>query len=160
MYREGDVLPLSLSFDADVNRFDFPGDPNTSVAVDYHYPEKFGVTNKTEAASAKAKLASQSAAYPTPATPTPTHQRTAPTPGLRQLNFPPYVIQNNAVPGNSLVKQVIAPNATHNDAYSSTEYELHNLYGMSLNVSLSRLFTDLLLLHLKVISVSGLHSTP
>ena len=110
--------------------FDLPGDPNTSVAVDYHYPEKFAVTNATEAASAAAKLASQSAAYPTPPTPTPTHHRTKPTAGVRQLNFPPYAIKNDAVPGNSLVKQVLSPNATHNDGpYNSTEYDIHNLYG-------------------------------
>ena len=110
--------------------FDLPGDPNSSVAVDYNYPEMFAVTNASEAASASAALASQSSAYPMPPTPTPTHQRTEPTPGVRQLNFPPYAIKNDAVPGNSLVKQVLAPNATHNDGpYNSTEYELHNLYG-------------------------------
>lgn len=110
--------------------FALPGDPNSSVAVDYTYPEKFAITNATEAASASASLASQSSAYPMMPTPTPTHQRTQPTPGVRQLNFPPYAIKNDAVPGNALVKQVIAPNATHNDGpYNSTEYELHNLYG-------------------------------
>lgn len=110
--------------------FDLPGDPDSAVAVDYHYPEQFAVTNASEAASASAKLASQSAAYPTPPTPTPTYQRTQPTPGVRQLNFPPYAIKNDAVPGNSLVKQVLAPNATHNDgSYNSTEYDLHNIYG-------------------------------
>ena len=110
--------------------FPLPGDPDTSLAVDYRYPEKFAVTNKTEAASAAAARASQSSAYSTAPTPTPTQHRTQPTPGVRQLNFPPYAIKNDAVPGNSLVKQVIAPNATHNDGpYNSTEYELHNLYG-------------------------------
>lgn len=110
--------------------FDLPGDPESSVAVDYHYPEQFAVTNASEAASASAALASQSSAYPMMPTPTPTHQRTEPTPGVRQLNFPPYAIKNDAIPGNSLVKQVVAPNATHNDGpYNSTEYELHNLYG-------------------------------
>ena len=110
--------------------FDLPGDPNSAVAVDYEYPEKFYVTNKTEAKSAAATLASQSKAYPPPPTPTTTHQRTTPTAGVRQLNFPPYAIKNDAVPGNALVKQVLSPNAAHNDGpYNSTEYELHNLYG-------------------------------
>lgn len=113
--------------------FPLPGDPNSSVAVDYRYPEFFGVTNTSEAASASAALASQSAAYPTlppEATPTPVYPRTLPTPGVRNLNFPPYAINNNVNPGNSLVKQVLSPNATHNDGpYNSTEYELHNLYG-------------------------------
>lgn len=107
--------------------FPLPGDPNTGLAVDFRYPEKFEVTNATEAASASASLASQSAAYPTNTpTPTPVLPRTLPTPGVRNLNFPPYAI-NNALPGHSLVKQVIAPNATHNNG--QTEYELHNLYG-------------------------------
>ena len=107
-----------------------PGDANTSVAVDYRYPEFFNVTNSTEAASASAALASQSAAYPTPSvTPTSVYARTLPTPGVRNLNFPPYAI-NNFLPGHSLVKEVISPNATHNNGpYNSTEYELHNLYG-------------------------------
>ncbi|KAI7490215.1 putative alpha-glucosidase AgdA [Hortaea werneckii] len=81
--------------------FPLPGDPNTSVAVDYRYPEAFNLTNATEAASASASLASQSSAYPTPtATPTPCH---------------------------SLVKQVLSPDAVHKNGM--TEYELHNLYG-------------------------------
>ena len=110
--------------------FALPGDANTSLAVDYRYPEGFNVTNATEAASASAALASQSAAYPAPSvTPTPVYGRTTPTPGVRNLNFPPYAI-NNFLPGHSLVKEVISPNATHNDGpYNSTEYELHNLYG-------------------------------
>lgn len=110
--------------------FALPGDPNSSVAVDYRYPELFEVTNATEAASASAAMASQSLAYPTPSlTPTPVYGRTKPTAGVRNLNFPPYAI-NNFLPGHSLVKEVISPNATHNDGpYNSTEYEFHNLYG-------------------------------
>ncbi|KAI9654492.1 MAG: hypothetical protein M1821_006582 [Bathelium mastoideum] len=110
--------------------FPLPGDPNTDLAVDYRYPEAFNVTNATEAASASAAMASQSSMYPTPTvTPTPTVGRTIPTPGVRNITFPPYAI-NNFLPGHSLLKQVIAPNATHNDGpYNSTEYELHNLYG-------------------------------
>jgi alpha-glucosidase len=110
--------------------FALPGDPNTSLAVDYVYPEAFNLTNATEAASASAALASQSAAYPTPSvTPTPVLGRTLPTPGVRNLTFPPYAI-NNFLDGHSLEKQAIRPDATHNDGpYNSTEYELHNLYG-------------------------------
>jgi len=107
--------------------FPLPGDPDTRLAVDFRYPEKFEVTNATEAASASASLASQSARFPTDTpTPTPVLARTLPTPGVKNLNFPPYAI-NNALPGHSLVKQVISPNATHNDG--QTEYALHNLYG-------------------------------
>ncbi|CAK4032302.1 alpha-glucosidase [Lecanosticta acicola] len=110
--------------------FALPGDPNTSIAVDYRYPEMFQITNASEAASASAAAASQSAAYPsTSATPTPVLGRTLPTPGVRNLTYPPYAI-NNFLPGHSLQKQVISPDATHNDGpYNSTEYELHNLYG-------------------------------
>jgi alpha-glucosidase len=109
--------------------FALPGDPNSKVAVSFDYPEMFNVTNSTEAASASAQLASQSSAYPMTATLTTTHARTSPTPGIRQLNFPPYAIKNDAVPGNSLLKQVISPNATHNDRNHLTEYDIHNLYG-------------------------------
>lgn len=107
-----------------------PGDANTSVTVDYRTSESFNVTNSTEAAVYSSLQASQSSAYPTPtATPTPVYARTIPTPGVRNLNFPPYAI-NNFLDGHSLVKQAISPNATHNDGpYNSTEYELHNLYG-------------------------------
>ncbi|KAI7222071.1 alpha-glucosidase precursor [Hortaea werneckii] len=107
--------------------FPLPGDPNTSVAVDYRYPEAFNLTNATEAASASASFASQSSAYPTPtATPTPVLARTFPTPGVRNLTFPPYAI-NNFLAGHSLVKQVLSPDAVHKNGM--TEYELHNLYG-------------------------------
>lgn len=110
--------------------FALPGDANTSIAVDFRYPEMFNVTNATEAASAVSAMISQALAYPTPtATPTPVLARTLPTPGMRNLNYPPYAI-NNFLPGHSLVKEVISPNATHNDGpFNSTEYELHNLYG-------------------------------
>lgn len=109
--------------------FALPGDPDTSVAVVYTYPELFEVTNATEAASASAALASQSAAYPTAAVTPVQAGRTLPTPGVRNLTFPPYAI-NNFLEGHSLVKQVLSPDATHNDGpYNSTEYELHNLYG-------------------------------
>lgn len=107
--------------------FALPGDPDTALAVDYRYPEGFEVTNATEAASASASAASQSAAYPTPmVTPTPTVGRTIATPGVRNLTFPPYAI-NNFLPGHSLVKSVVSPDALNADG--TTQYELHNLYG-------------------------------
>lgn len=123
--------------------FALPGDPNTSVAVDYRYPEGFQLTNSSEYASASVAMASQSLAYPTPAvTPTPVLSRTLPTPGVRNLTFPPYAI-NNFLPGHALVKEVISPDATHNDGpYNSTEYELHNLYGhLSGNATYNALIT-------------------
>ena len=83
----------------------------------------------------------QSSMYPSPTvTPTPTVGRTLATPGVRNITFPPYAI-NNFLPGHSLMKQVVSPNATHNDGpYNSTEYELHNLYGhLSCNASYNSL---------------------
>ena len=48
------------------------------------------------------------------------------------MNFPPYVI-NNVQSGHALGKSSIAPNATHNDAYNTTEYEMHNLFGLQIS---------------------------
>lgn len=106
--------------------FILPGDPGN---VDYRYPEGFNVTNSTEAASASAASISQSSQYPTStATPTPTLGRTLPTAGVRELQYPPYVI-NNVFAGHALEKNSIRPNATHNDDFNTTEYEMHNLFG-------------------------------
>ncbi|KAL8831868.1 MAG: hypothetical protein Q9191_000620 [Dirinaria sp. TL-2023a] len=112
--------------------FALPGDPGNLVL---DYPEDFNATNSTAAASASSASTSQasmssataastssSSAYPT----------TVPTPGIRNLNFPPYVI-NSFLAGHSLVKGGIAPNATHNDAFNTTEYEQHNLFGLQIS---------------------------
>jgi alpha-glucosidase len=129
-FATGSLGPNSLYQNPVHVPFALPGDPDSAVAVSYVYPEMFNVTNSTEAASAASALASQSSAYPTPATPTPNQPPSTPTPGVRQVIFPPYAIDNNAVPGNALYKQTLAPNATHGDGpYNSTEYQLHNLYG-------------------------------
>ncbi|KAF2650404.1 glycoside hydrolase family 31 protein [Lophiostoma macrostomum CBS 122681] len=109
--------------------FLLPGDPLT---FDFNYPEGFNVTNVTEAASASSASSSQAAALSTapilPIPTTTTQGRTEPTPGIRNLDFPPYVI-DNVQAGHALGKGSIAPNATHNDAYNTTEYEMHNLFG-------------------------------
>jgi len=116
--------------------FALPGDPNTSVAVDYRYPESFNVTNATEAASASAAMMSQSSAYPTPSvTPTPTVGRTLATAGVRNLTFPPYAI-NNFLPGHSLRKQVVSPDATHNDGpYNSTEVSFEHMKAFASSIA-------------------------
>lgn len=108
--------------------FPLPGDPDTMLAVSYKYPDGFEVTNATEAASASAALASQSSRYPIMPSPTPTVGRTIPTPGVRNLNFPPYAI-DNALGGGALYTQIVAPNATSNDPSNTPQYALHNLYG-------------------------------
>jgi alpha-glucosidase len=113
--------------------FLLPGDPLT---FDFIYPEGFNVSNATEAAIAAAASSSQAAASsanpPIPAPTTTTMGRTEPTPGVRNLNFPPYVI-NHVQGGHALGRSAIAPNATHNDQYNTTEYEMHNLFGLQIS---------------------------
>lgn len=84
-------------------------------AVIYSYPEGFNLTNTTEAASASAGSMSQASAYPTAssASVNPADAlRTRPTPGVRDVNYPPYVINN--VQGD-LAVHAVSPNATHAD---------------------------------------------
>ena len=89
--------------------FQLPGEPG---AVVYQYPEGFNLTNATEAAAASSASAVQAssvsaAAGPTPtATTTPTYLRTIPTPGERDVNYPPYVINN--VQGVSQIRTEIS----------------------------------------------------
>lgn len=47
---------------------------------------------------------------------------------MRNITFPPYAL-NLTLEGHSLLRQAVAPYASHNDPYNTTEYELHNLYG-------------------------------
>lgn len=104
--------------------FLLPGEPNNLVLT---YPEGFNLTNATEAASASAAAALQSAATAvSPASPSSTtsYLRTTPTPGVRDVNFPPYVI--NHVQG-ALAVHAVSPNATHHGG--ALEYDYHNLFG-------------------------------
>lgn len=109
------------------------GDPLT---FDYLYPEGFNVSNATEAASATSAAASQASALSSttllPAATTTTQGRTTPTPGHRNLTYPPYVL-NNVQAGHALGKGAISPDATHNDPSNTTEYELHNLCGHTIS---------------------------
>lgn len=110
--------------------------PNDPYNADFKYPEGFNVSNATEAASVSAASASQASVLSTlsvlPSKTTTTRGRTEPTPGVRNLNFPPYVI-NSVQGGHSLLVSAIAPNATHNDASNTTEYEMHNLFGLQIS---------------------------
>lgn len=116
--------------------FGLPGEPG-NIVLDY--PEGFNITNATEAAAAtasqssiaaaasasKASAASAASAAGAPPTPTTTpYLRTTPTPGARNINYPPYVI--NHVQGD-LAVHAVSPNATHHDG--SVEYDYHNLWG-------------------------------
>ncbi|KAK9768971.1 putative alpha-glucosidase [Seiridium cardinale] len=107
--------------------FKLPGEPGE---VTYEYPEAFDITNATEAASASAAAASESAAFPSVSDEsTPTIGFTFPTPGVRNISYPPYVL-NNTLAGHSLEKSSVAPYATHSDEFNTTEYEMHNLFGI------------------------------
>lgn len=108
--------------------FLLPGEPGNIV---YDYPEWFNVTNATEAASASAGSSSQAAAAAastagTESTTTLPYLRTTPTPGKRDINYPPYVINHDQA-GHDLAVHAVSPNATHNDGVQ--EYDVHNLWG-------------------------------
>ncbi|KAF5861685.1 hypothetical protein ETB97_012705 [Aspergillus alliaceus] len=102
--------------------FALPGEPGNVV---YDYPEAFNITNATEAASAAAGAAKQSAAAPSATTPD-SYLRTTPTPGIRNVEHPPYVI-NHVQSGHDLSVHAISPNSTHVDG--TQEYDVHSLYG-------------------------------
>lgn len=107
--------------------FQLPGEPGN---LDLGYPEGFNLTNATEAKSAEVAQASQDAAKSEaagPALPTPittTYLRTTPTPGVRDVNYPPYAI--NHIKGD-LAVHAVSPNATHQGG--AEEYDFHNLFG-------------------------------
>ena len=105
--------------------FALPGEPGNKI---YEYPEGFNVTNTTEAAAASSAAASQAAAGDSGSSgPTTTsYLRTTPTPGVRNIEYPPYVI-NNVQTGHDLSVHATSPNATHSDGVQ--EYDVHNLWG-------------------------------
>ncbi|KAL8895576.1 MAG: hypothetical protein Q9192_003556 [Flavoplaca navasiana] len=103
--------------------FQLPGEPGNII---YGYPEGFNPTNATEAAVAASASSSQVAASAASST-EPTYLRTTPTPGVRDVNYPPYVINN--VHGD-LAVHAVSPNATHAD--EREEYDIHNLYGLQI----------------------------
>jgi alpha-glucosidase len=104
--------------------FQLPGEVGNMI---FDYPEGFNLTNATEASSAAAASASQSSANAA-ATPTSSgtveYLRTTPTPNVRNINHPPYVIDN--VQGD-LAVHAVSPNATHHNGVQ--EYDVHNLFG-------------------------------
>ncbi|KAI9853072.1 MAG: hypothetical protein M1838_001573 [Thelocarpon superellum] len=102
--------------------FGLPGEPGNVI---YDYPEGFAATNASEAATASALASKQSAAAATPTAPPPAPLvRTSPEIGQRDVNYPPYVINN--VNGD-LATHAVSPNATHADG--TQEYDVHNLFG-------------------------------
>lgn len=104
--------------------FALPGEPGNVI---YDYPEGFNVTNSTEAASASASSSSQTAsATGSSGSSSTSYLRTTPTPGIRNINHPPYVIDHDQT-GHDLGVHAVSPNATHVDGVR--EYDVHNLYG-------------------------------
>ena len=105
--------------------FGLGGEPGNII---YDYPEGFNITNATEAASASsassAQSASNAAKTPPASSTSASYLRTTPTPGVRNVNHPPYVINN--VQGD-LAVHAVSPNATHHTG--TQEYDVHNLFG-------------------------------
>ena len=106
--------------------FQLPGEPG---AVIYSYPEGFNITNATEAASAASASSSQAGASSTAgagsaSSTSISYLRSTPIPGVRNVNHPPYVINN--IQGD-LAVHAVSPNATHHDG--TIEYDVHNLFG-------------------------------
>lgn len=106
--------------------FSLPGEEGS---IEYIYPEAFNITNATEAASVSAaSLADPANATPTmtaaSSTTTTSYLRTTVTPGVRQIEYPPYVIKNV---NGELGAHAVSPNATHADG--TQEYDIHNLFG-------------------------------
>lgn len=123
--------------------FGLPGEPGNII---YGYPEGFSITNASEAASVSAASSSEAASassaslasmtmaasntlistasQASPSSTSTSYLRTTPTPGVRNVNYPPYVINN--VQGD-LAIHAVSPNATHNGGIE--EYDVHNLFG-------------------------------
>ncbi|KAL2168270.1 hypothetical protein VTG60DRAFT_189 [Thermothelomyces hinnuleus] len=101
--------------------FGLPGEAGNLVL---QYPEGFELTNTSEGVSASSALSKQEAASPTTASPTSYFYRTTPTPGVRNVDWPPYAINN--IHGD-LAVHAVSPNATHHGGY--LEYDFHNIFG-------------------------------
>ena len=104
--------------------FGLPGEPGAKI---FTYPEGFENTNKTEyemASSLSASQASSVASATPPSTATTPYFIPTVTPGVRNVDNPPYVINNV---NGALGVHAVAPNATHVDGVQ--EYDVHNLFG-------------------------------
>src|SRR3569833_381928 len=104
--------------------FQLPGEVGNKVV---QYPEGFNLTNATEASSASSVSAAPATSAAAPAatsSSTTSYLRTTPTPGARDINYPPYVI--NHIQGD-LAVHAVSPNATHHGG--TVEYDFHNLFG-------------------------------
>lgn len=100
-----------------------PGGISSSPIVEY--PEGFSITNQSEAASASSASASE-AATSMSTTQTTSYLVTTPTPGVRNVNHPPYAINNV---NEDLAVHAVSPNATHRNDVKTQEYDVHSLFG-------------------------------
>ncbi|KAK3987755.1 alpha-glucosidase [Cladorrhinum sp. PSN332] len=107
--------------------FELPGEPGNLVLK---YPEGFELTNSSEASSASSAIYTQDhpptqttigAGLPTTSPPV---YRSTPIPGLRNIDYPPYVINNYH---GDMGVHALSANATHRGGY--LEYDFHNLFG-------------------------------
>ncbi|RMD42253.1 hypothetical protein DV735_g2873, partial [Chaetothyriales sp. CBS 134920] len=106
--------------------FQLGGEPGNII---YDYPEGFNITNATAAASASSASAAQASSASKTAIAAPTYTgyfKTTPTPGERNINWPPYAI-NNIQSNGDLAAHAVSPNATHHNGV--VEYDVHNLHG-------------------------------
>ena len=100
-------------------------------SIIYDYPEGFNLTNSTEAAAASSSSSAQSSANAaaTPSASSTTSESyliSTPTPGVRDINYPPYTL-DHVQEGADLAVHAVSPNATHHNGV--IEYDIHNLYG-------------------------------
>jgi alpha-glucosidase len=105
--------------------FQLPGEPGNLITA---YPEGFNLTNATEASStlttASPTTTTTTATVVATSSSTTSYLRTTPTPGVRNINWPPYTINNFA---GDLAVHAVSPNATHHGG--TLEYDFHNVFG-------------------------------
>lgn len=103
--------------------FRLPGEPGNEV---WEYPEGFELRNRSDAVPTSSALNADPAINPATST-TKSYFRTTPTPGTRNVNWPPYVINNFH---GDLAVHAVSPNATHHGGF--LQYDFHNLFGHQL----------------------------
>ncbi|KAI1850918.1 hypothetical protein JX265_007243 [Neoarthrinium moseri] len=98
--------------------FLLPGEPGNEVTT---YPEGFNITNATDITTSTTSTSTAAATSTSTST---SYFRTTPTPGVRNINWPPYTINNF---NGDLAVHAVSPNATHHGG--TLEYDFHNVYG-------------------------------
>ncbi|KAK0657371.1 glycoside hydrolase family 31 protein [Cercophora newfieldiana] len=101
--------------------FELPGELGNLVL---EYPEGFELTNETEALVAASRLREQKETHPTVVRPDRPITSTTPTPGARNINWPPYTIHGFY---GDMAEHALSPNGTHHGG--TVEYDFHNLFG-------------------------------